>query len=115
MDVRLLIEQITTAIDNREILRIGYSHLHGGPLSLHRIAPVDVRPGDSAKTSRTLYLWAFCYDRNQPETHLLTGIRTLTETSETFDPLLVLRMWPDRWPLPPTWAIPRDWPTFRSA
>lgn len=111
MDSTEIVGALTAAIADRRIVRLGYSRLQrGAMLTLHYIAPIDIRPGESEATRGILYLWAYCFDQSRLETHLLGRVRSVTPSDEVFDPDLIMRLWPtDRWPVPPDWVVPRDW------
>lgn len=79
-------------------------------MSLHEVAPIDIRSGERRGTEKTLYLWAWCFAENELEMHVLARIEKVIELDEPFSPDHVFSMWPkDRWPVPETWAVPRDW------
>lgn len=100
---------LTNAIRQRRVVRLGYSRQSDGVLSLHFVAPVDIRPGVTARTATTMYVWAYCFDASEAEMHLLHRVRSVAMTPDTFDPPAILRLWPAKWPLPRSWFVQRDW------
>jgi hypothetical protein len=77
---------------------------------MHEIAPVDVRPGDTERTSTTLYLWAWCFAEEEAEMHLLDRVLKVQILDDSFDPSRLASDWPvKRWPVPDEWTVPRDW------
>lgn len=109
MDAEELIEELTLAIRDRRVVRLAYARQTDGVLSLHYIAPIDLRFGETPRTRSTTYLWAFCLDEDKLETHLVDRIRKVDRTNRHFSPADLLREWPDNWPRPPEWRIPREW------
>lgn len=94
------------------IVRLGYRRLADGVVSLHRVAPVDVRPGPSSRTAKTLYLWAFCYEESKLERHQPDQVVSVTVSEERFVPRDILAGWPQGWLIPKEWVVPRgseDW------
>jgi predicted DNA-binding transcriptional regulator YafY len=111
LDFRDLISAVREAIDNRRVVRLGYERSYDGVISLHFVAPIDMRGGDSRKTADNVYIWAYCFDEAKPETHLVDRVRSISATNRTFDPWQVFQAWPDDWPLPHDWVVPRiGWP-----
>ena len=108
MDSR--VEALTDAIKQHRVVRLGYSRQSDGVLSLHNVAPLDLRPGESARTANTVYLWAYCFEESRVETHILDRVRSVHRTADLFDPAEILARWPrHKWPLPAEWVVPRDW------
>lgn len=107
-----LIDELVRAVIGKATLRLVYSNLKKkGIVSVHDVAPIDVRPGDTPATAKTLYLWAWCFAEGKPETHTLTRIRRATRTGDTFDGGRILSQWVEQWPLPDRWVVPRSWTT----
>jgi predicted DNA-binding transcriptional regulator YafY len=104
-----LLATISEAITSCRIVRLGYSRKADGVLSLHHIAPIDVQRGDTPRTRGSWYLWAYCVEEARLERHLIDRILSVTLEDETFDPPAILDKWPDGWPRPPEWVIPRNW------
>src|SRR5687767_5706652 len=96
------------AIEGRRIVRVAYVRQSDGVLSLHHLAPIDIRPGDTLKTSRTQYLWAWCFEEGKAETLILDRIQRVLQTEEVFSPGEVLGSWATNWPMPDSWIVPRD-------
>ena len=101
------IQQLVGAITRSETVRLVYARQSDEVVSIHDIAPVDIRPGETPKTSSTLYIWAWCFAEDKPETHLLDRIHRVLATGETFELSAILARWPEDWPLPDKWAVPR--------
>lgn len=97
------------AIQDRRVLRLGYAHVTDNVLSLHRVAPIDIRPGETRKTAHLTYLWAFCFEENRLEMHRMDGVRTVALTEDHFSPTLILARWPSDWRRPAEWVISRSW------
>jgi len=98
------------AIQEKKRVRLAYERQADGVTSVHEVAPFDVRPGETARTSKVGYLWAWCYSEARPEMHILHRIRKVVPLSDGFDPSDLLSRWPkDKWPPPSTWVIPREW------
>lgn len=105
-----VINQLVQAVIGAETVRLVYSNLKkAGVVSMHDVAPIDVRPGDTPRTSSTLYLWAWCFAEDKPETHLVSRIRRVSPTGNTFDGPEILDLWVAHWPLPEGWKVPRTW------
>lgn len=100
---------LEAAIREHRVIRLGYAR-RDGVLSLHYVAPLDLRPGDRATTLSLTYLWAYCLDEGEAEMHRLDRVRSVTPSDDKFEPGDIFGIWPkDRWPLPATWVVPRDW------
>jgi predicted DNA-binding transcriptional regulator YafY len=104
-----VLDVLTEAIVSSRLVRLGYSRKADGVVSLHHVAPVDIRRGDTAATEDTWYLWAYCVEEARLERHLVDRIVSATGDDQSFDPRDVLRRWPEGWPLPDEWVIPRQW------
>jgi predicted DNA-binding transcriptional regulator YafY len=104
-----ILDVLTKAIVSSRLVRLGYSRKADDVVSLHHVAPIDVRPGDTPATETTWYLWAYCVEESKLERHLVDRIVTATLEDEAFDPRDVLRRWPSGWPLPYEWVVPREW------
>ncbi len=108
-------EERTTAILERAIrehlcVRLVYRRKSDEVVSVHEIAPLDIREGWTEKTATTLYLWAWCFAESQAEMHVLERVIGVTLLNRVFQPPELLRRWPtDRWPLPDAWRVQRDW------
>ena len=104
-----LIEAIQTC---REV-QLGYER-RDGSRSLHVVAPMDLRMGDTPTTEETEYLWAFCLAESEAEMHLCERILAVRLLG-VFEPRDILAIWPsERWPLPQHWCIARDWPVITA-
>jgi hypothetical protein len=105
------IEQaLVRAIQTRSIVRLGYDRIYRGAVStLHEVAPIDIRFGESPRTATTRYLLAYCFDQERPEMHLLSNCRAVSTTDRQFSPHDVRARWPDRWPMPDQWFVQREW------
>lgn len=101
--------RLIDAIRRHCVVRLGYSRQGDGVLSLHYVAPVDIRPGETPRTAATLYLWAYCFDESEAEMHLIERVLSATITEQVFEPADVLGRWPKKWPLPTSWVVTRDW------
>jgi hypothetical protein len=98
------------AIQTRQIVRLAYRRKEDEVITLHEVAPLDIRRGDSSSTALVQYLWTWCYAQERAEIHLLGRIVRATTLTMTFDPDDILGQWPTwKWPLPSEWSIPRDW------
>jgi len=104
---RSITTELITAIRSERRVRLSYRRQSDEVVSLHEVAPIDIRTGWSAKTSHTLYLWAFCFAEEKAEMHLLSRIIAVTVLPQNFSPSEVLRDWP--WPLPEAWTVEREW------
>ena len=101
--------ELEEAITQRRIVRVAYVRQSDGVVSLHHVAPIDIRLGDTLKTSGTRYLWAWCFEEGKAETLIVDRIQRVVPTAEVFNPKAVLSSWASNWPMPDSWAVPRDW------
>jgi predicted DNA-binding transcriptional regulator YafY len=105
-----LVSALVTAIQHRKRVRLAYQRKADEVVSIHEIAPVDIRIGWTPDTSGQLYVWAWCYAEDRLEMHLLDRVVRVIHLDETFDPASILHRWPrDRWPIPDDWSVPREW------
>lgn len=104
-NIGLLVEAIRSAKRVRLIYRRKYDEV----TSVHEIAPVDIRRGPRETTGDTPYLWAWCFAEDKLETHFLDRIERVIVLDEIFDPAQILGRWPEQWPRPDEWVVPREW------
>jgi predicted DNA-binding transcriptional regulator YafY len=105
-----MIDALAEAIKRARVVRLVYRRQSDEVVSIHEIAPIDLRPGWTRKTASILYLWAWCFAEGKLEMHLMERVQRVIETGRTFDPALILSNWPEEsWPLPETWEIQRQW------
>lgn len=100
---------IVEAIKRKRVIRLGYARNSDGVVSLHDVAPIDVRPGDTTATASRLYLWAYCLAEQRLETHIFDRVITAQPTDREFSAHFVDSVWPANWPRPAKWEISRDW------
>jgi hypothetical protein len=56
------------------------------------------------------YVWAWCYAEDRLEMHLLDRVMKVVPLDELFDPAEIGHRWPvEKWPIPESWNVPRDW------
>jgi predicted DNA-binding transcriptional regulator YafY len=103
------VERLIAAIRNAEKVRLVYVRQRDEIVSIHDVAPVDIRHGDTPRTASTLYVWAWCFAEDKPETHFLDRIQRVLDTGDTFEPSEVVARWVDHWPLPDGWEVDRSW------
>ncbi len=109
-DHAAMVDLLVRAVVDETTVRLVYANKKkAGVVGIHDVAPIDVRPGDTPATSKTLYVWAWCFAEDKPETHTLTRIRRATPTGEKFDGGRILAQWVEHWPLPDQWVVPRSW------
>src|SRR5689334_1627685 len=102
-------DRLTSAIQLHCDIQLAYRR-RDGSTSVHIVAPIDVREGDTKATETQEYLWAFCYAENQAEMHKCERILSVRVMETKFDPTKLLDAWPvDRWPLPSQWRVARSW------
>ncbi|HEX9123545.1 MAG TPA: WYL domain-containing protein [Actinomycetota bacterium] len=104
------LEALMRAIQGRHRVKLVYRRQLDGVTSIHEIAPLDIRGGDTSRTANTLYLWAWCFAEQEAEMHLMDRVERVLELDQVFDTDDLLARWPTRrWPLPKSWSVPRDW------
>lgn len=102
-------ETLERAIQGERKAQVGYQRADGS-ISVHVVAPVDIRLGETERTGDTEYLWAFCYAEGIPEMHRCDRILQVRELAEGFSGKALLESWPSKkWPLPNAWVIRRAW------
>lgn len=101
-----VVAQLIAAIQECRIVRLGYRRQRDEVISLHYVAPVDIRIFTDPSGDRP-HLWAYCLDEQRLERHLLGRVVSVTETGDTFSPREILAKWPDGWLLPEEWTVPR--------
>ena len=102
-------DEIAEAIGACRRLRLVYTRKADGVTSIHEVAPVDIRPGDTPATATNEYLWAWCFAEDKLERHLLDRVRSVEILPTRFEPAEILARWPSGWPQPSTWRIGRTW------
>lgn len=98
---------LVSAIQGCRIIRLAYRRQRDEVISLHYVAPVDIRVGVTDATKGRTYLWAYCFDENRLERHLLDRIVSVTASDEAFSPREILSKWPEGWLIPDEWTVPR--------
>lgn len=101
-----IVPELVAAIQECRIVRLGYRRQRDEVVSLHFVAPVDIRVFTDAAGNR-IHLWAYCFDERRLERHLLDRVVSVTDSGETFSPRQILDGWPDGWLLPDEWTVPR--------
>lgn len=105
-------EALIRAIQEKKRVRIVYRRKADEVVSVHEVAPIDLRGGWTSRTANTLYLWAWCFAEDRLEMHLMDRLARVIPLETTFDPLAILARWPvQKWPIPESWTVPRDWDT----
>jgi hypothetical protein len=99
---------LVRAIRERKKVQLGYKRLDGS-VSLHTVAPLDIRQGETAKTERSDYLWAYCFAEGRLESHILTRVLTVLVRAETFASREILALCPPSWDAPRDWSVHRKW------
>ena len=99
---------LVKAIQTNSTLQLLYRR-GDGTESLHVVAPIDLRLGETQVTAKLEYLWAYCFAEHEAEMHRLDRVLNARVLDEHFDVREVLDLWPDKWPLPKGWTIPRNW------
>lgn len=105
-------DTLTDAIRRCRVVRLSYRRQRDEVISLHFVAPVDIREGVTDTMRGKTYLWAFCFDESRLERHLLDRVISVTESGEAFSPTEILEKWPEGWQLPEDWTIARDDPRW---
>jgi hypothetical protein len=108
-----VISELAGAIARCRVVRLAYRRQRDEVITLHYVAPVDIRAGGTDRLAERTYLWAFCYDESRLERHLLDRVVSVDSTDRGFQPADILRQWPDGWLIPDEWTIPRgrEWPS----
>jgi predicted DNA-binding transcriptional regulator YafY len=105
--------RLVAAIRECRIVRLAYRRQRDEIITLHNVAPVDIRAGGTEWLKARTYLWAYCYDESRLERHLLDRVVSVTISEEVFKPRAILEKWPDGWLVPEEWTVPRgddrDW------
>lgn len=102
-------EAIAQAIAEAATVRLVYKHRNDETVSIHEIAPIDLRPGDTDRTARIFYLWAWCLAEDKLESHIASRILKVIPTGQSFDAAEILARWAESGPLPDRWVVPRTW------
>jgi predicted DNA-binding transcriptional regulator YafY len=101
---------LVRAIAERRRVRLAYRRQKDAVISVHEVAPIDLRPGDTLRTANTVYLWAWCFAEDRLELHILARVLRAQLLDAVFDPEPLLSRWPeDIWPRFEEWVVPRDW------
>jgi len=107
------VQALVAAVQECSVVRLAYRRQRDEIITLHRVAPVDIRAGGTEWLKARTYLWAYCYDESRLERHLLDRVVSVTRSDEGFVPRDILRKWPDGWLIPEVWTVPRgeesDW------
>jgi predicted DNA-binding transcriptional regulator YafY len=103
-----LVRSLIRAIRLRHRIRLVYTRQADEVTTLHEVAPLDIRPGDTRRTQDVLYLLAWCYAEARPEMHLVRRIDRVVELEPEFELAEILKNWPtEKWPIPDDWVVSR--------
>lgn len=100
-------DALVAAIIDCRVVRLGYRRQRDEMISLHSVAPVDIRWFTDPAGDR-VHLWAYCFDERRLERHLLDRVVTVSDAGRPFSPREILARWPTGWLLPEEWTVPRD-------
>jgi hypothetical protein len=106
LNVSRLVERIKEAIRDKRKLYVRYRSEPAGDVDLWLVAPLDIKPGKSARTRTKDYLWVHSYDSGHTQSLLLERVVGVDVSDETFDPAEIMAGWKDQ---SPAWNVPREW------
>jgi predicted DNA-binding transcriptional regulator YafY len=105
LNVTKVVERVQQAIGERRRLYIRYMPEPGSPLQAYQVAPLDIKPGKTARTKSYDYLWVYSYEHEHILSLRLERVLGVELSEETFDPADVTGAWRE------AWNVERDWDT----
>ncbi len=106
LNVQRVVESVKRAIRETRKCYVRYRPRPEAPLRTYYVAPLDIRPGQSAGRRAKDYLWAHSYGHDRTVSLRLDRVRGVELGDERFDPQSLMAGWEE----PETeWNVSRDW------
>ena len=106
LNVSRVVERVKAAIHDKRKLYVRYRVEPAGDVEVWLVAPLDVKPGKTARTQAKDYLWVHSYESGRSQSLLLERVAGVDVSDEAFDPAEIMAGW--RNPTP-QWNVEREW------
>jgi hypothetical protein len=103
LNVTRVVDRVETAIRERRRLDAHYLPQPRSPMREYQVAPLDIKPGKTAKTQMHDYLWVYSYEHGRILSLRLDRLLSVELSEETFDPAEVTAGWKGEW------NVAREW------
>jgi predicted DNA-binding transcriptional regulator YafY len=104
LNVTRTVDATKEAIQNKRKCYVRYRPVPDEPVQSYYVAPLDIKPGNSAATKANDYLWAYSYEHESLVSLRLDRIIGVELSEESFDPAEVLTPGKE-----PEWNVAREW------
>ena len=105
LNISRVVKRVKEAIRWERKLYVRYKPDPGQPVEAYLVAPLDVKPGQTAATRANDYLWVYSYEHGHVLSLRLGRVLGVELSEANFDPADVMA----RWMKPPEWNVSRDW------
>jgi hypothetical protein len=106
LNVQRAVDRLKEAIRERRKCYVRYKPAPEASVETYYVAPVDIKPGETAGTRTRDYLWAHSYEHDRTVSLRLDRVRGVELSGEQFDPQTFM---PDWETTVPQWNVPREW------
>jgi hypothetical protein len=106
LNVSRVVDRVKAAIRDRRKLYVRYQTEPAGEVEIWLVAPLDIKPGKTARTRTKDYLWVHSYESGRSQSLLLERVVGADLSDETFDPAEIMADWKDK---APAWNVEREW------
>lgn len=106
LNVSRVVDRVRQAIRDKRKLYVRYRSEPGADPEIWLVAPLDIKPGKTAKTRTKDYLWVHSYESGHSQSLLLERVVGADLSDETFDPAEIMADWKNQ---SPAWNVERDW------
>ena len=106
LNVSRVVDRVKAAIRDKRKLYVRYRSAPEAETDIWLVAPLDIKPGKTAKTRTKDYLWVHSYDSGGTRSLLLERVVGADLSDETFDPAEIMA---DLKNQSPEWNVERDW------
>jgi hypothetical protein len=106
LNVQRAVERIKKAIRERRKCYVRYMPTPETLVETYHVAPLDIKPGETASTRARDYLWAHSYEHNRTVSLRLDRVRGVELSDDRFDPQELMTDWET---VEPEWNVARDW------
>jgi predicted DNA-binding transcriptional regulator YafY len=106
LNVSRVVDRVKAAIRARRKLYVHYQAEPGGDVDIILVAPLDIKPGKTARTRSQDYLWVHSYEDDSTHSLRLDRVVGVDVGDETFDPADIMADWKEKVPV---WNVEREW------
>jgi hypothetical protein len=106
LNVSRVVDRVKAAIRSKHKLYVHYQAEPGAEPGIELVAPLDIKPGKTARTRAQDYLWIHSYEDDNTHSLRLDRVVGADVSDDTFDPAAIMAGWKEK---APVWNVERDW------